>query len=128
MPNTAKEPQVTLGRAICLRREELEMSQQTLGLELGKDQGWISHIENGRTNLAYGTVDRIARALGWRCRSSSRSPSRSRQATASRCTYRCDHKPDSSLTVLTTASLARVQRADARALHTTPGELLRDIG
>lgn len=66
MPNTAKEPQVALGRAICSRREELEMSQQTLGLELGKDQGWISHIENGRTNLAYGTVDRIARALGWR--------------------------------------------------------------
>jgi transcriptional regulator with XRE-family HTH domain len=66
VPNTAKEPQVALGRAICLRREELEMSQQTLGLELGKDQGWISHIEHGRTNLAYGTVDRIARALGWR--------------------------------------------------------------
>ena len=66
MPNTAKEPQVALGRAICLRREELDMSQQTLGLELGKDQGWISHIENGRSNLAYGTVDQIARALGWR--------------------------------------------------------------
>ncbi len=66
MPNTAKEPQVALGRAICLRREELEISQQALGLELGKDQGWISHIENGRANLAYGTVDQIARALGWR--------------------------------------------------------------
>jgi len=64
VPNTAKEPQVALGRAICSRREELEMSQQTLGLELGNDQGWISHIENGRTNLAYGTVDKIARALG----------------------------------------------------------------
>lgn len=66
MGNTAKEPQVAVGRAICMRREELEMSQQTLGLELGKDQGWISDIENGRTNLAYGTVDRIARALGSR--------------------------------------------------------------
>jgi transcriptional regulator with XRE-family HTH domain len=66
VPNTATEPQVALGRAICLRREALEMSQQALGLELGKDQGWISHIENGRTNLAYGTVGRIARALGWR--------------------------------------------------------------
>jgi transcriptional regulator with XRE-family HTH domain len=66
VPNTAKEPQVALGRAICARREELEISQQVLGLELGKDQGWISHIKNGRTNLAYGTVDRIARALGWR--------------------------------------------------------------
>jgi transcriptional regulator with XRE-family HTH domain len=64
VPNTAKERQVALGRAICLRREELEISQQTLGLELGKDQGWISHIENGRANPAYGTVNRIARALG----------------------------------------------------------------
>lgn len=65
MPNTAKEPQVALGRAIRLRREELGVSQQDLGLEVGYDQGWLSHIENGRTNPAYGTVDRIARALGW---------------------------------------------------------------
>jgi transcriptional regulator with XRE-family HTH domain len=36
-----------------------------LALQLGYDQGWISHIENGRTNPAYGTVDRLARALAW---------------------------------------------------------------
>ena len=65
MPNTAKDPQVALGRAIRLRREELGISQQDLGLEVGYDQGWLSHIENGRTNPAYGTVDRIARALAW---------------------------------------------------------------
>ncbi len=65
MPNTAKDPQVALGRAIRLRREELGISQQDLGLEVGYDQGWVSHIENGRTNPAYGTVDRIARALEW---------------------------------------------------------------
>jgi transcriptional regulator with XRE-family HTH domain len=65
VPNTAKNPQVALGRAIRLRREELGVSQQDLGLEVGYDQGWVSHIENGRTNPAYGTVDRIARALGW---------------------------------------------------------------
>jgi predicted transcriptional regulator len=63
--NTAKEPQVSLGRAIRLRREELGISQQDLGLDVGHDQSWMSHIENGRTNPAYGTVDRIARALGW---------------------------------------------------------------
>jgi transcriptional regulator with XRE-family HTH domain len=63
--NIAKDPQVALGRAIRLRREELGISQQELGLELGYDQGWISHIENGRTNPAYGTVDRLARALAW---------------------------------------------------------------
>jgi transcriptional regulator with XRE-family HTH domain len=65
VPNTAKDPQTALGRAIRLRREELGISQEELGLELGYDQGWISHIENGRTNPAYGTVDRLARALGW---------------------------------------------------------------
>jgi transcriptional regulator with XRE-family HTH domain len=61
--NTAKDPQVALGRAIRLRREELGISQEDLALELGYDQGWISHIENGRANPAYGTVDRLARAL-----------------------------------------------------------------
>ncbi len=65
MPNIAKDPQAALGRAIRLRREELGISQQDLGLEVGYDQGWLSHIENGRTNPAYGTVDRIARALAW---------------------------------------------------------------
>jgi transcriptional regulator with XRE-family HTH domain len=65
VPNTAKDPQAALGRAIRLRREELGIPQQDLGLEVGYDQGWVSHIENGRTNPAYGTVDRIARALGW---------------------------------------------------------------
>jgi transcriptional regulator with XRE-family HTH domain len=65
VPNIAKDPQIALGRAIRLRREELGVSQQDLGLEVGYDQGWISHIENGRTNPAYGTVDAIARALRW---------------------------------------------------------------
>jgi predicted transcriptional regulator len=63
--NVAKDPQVALGRAIRLRREELGISQQDLGLEVGYDQSWVSHIENGHANPAYGTVDRIARALAW---------------------------------------------------------------
>jgi transcriptional regulator with XRE-family HTH domain len=65
VPNKAKDPQIALGRAIRLRREELGISQQQLGLDVGYDQGWISHIETGHGNPAYGTVDRIARALGW---------------------------------------------------------------
>lgn len=84
MANIAKDPQVALGRAIRLRREELGISQQELGLELGYDQGWISHIENGRTNPAYGTVDRLARALECPYPSSSRSLSPSRRKTVSR--------------------------------------------
>jgi predicted transcriptional regulator len=63
--NIAKDPQVALGRAIRLRREELGVSQQDLGLEVGYDQSWVSHIENGHANPAYGTIDRIARALAW---------------------------------------------------------------
>jgi transcriptional regulator with XRE-family HTH domain len=63
--NIAKEPQVALGRAIRLRREELGISQQDLGLEVGYDQSWVSHIENGHANPAYGAVDHLARALEW---------------------------------------------------------------
>jgi predicted transcriptional regulator len=63
--NIAKDPQRALGRAIRLRREELGISQQDLGLEVGYDQSWVSHIENGHANPAYGTIDRIARALTW---------------------------------------------------------------
>jgi hypothetical protein len=36
--NIAKDPQVALGRAIRLRREELGISQQDLGLDVGYDQ------------------------------------------------------------------------------------------
>jgi hypothetical protein len=46
--------------AIRLSGEELGIFQQDLGLELGYD----SHVENNRrTNPAYRTVDRLARAL-----------------------------------------------------------------
>ena len=58
------DPQVALGRAIRLRREELGLEQQTVALDAGVEPSWISHIESGRQNPAWGTVDRIARALG----------------------------------------------------------------
>ena len=59
------DPQVALGRAIRLRREELGLEQQTVALDAGVEPSWISHIESGRQNPAWGTVDRIARALEW---------------------------------------------------------------
>jgi transcriptional regulator with XRE-family HTH domain len=59
------DPQLALGRAIRLRREELGLEQQTVALDAGVEPSWISHIESGRQNPAWGTVDRIARALGW---------------------------------------------------------------
>ncbi len=58
------DPQVALGRAIRLRREELGLEQQTVALDAGVEPSWISHIESGRQNPAWGTIDRIARALG----------------------------------------------------------------
>ncbi len=58
------DPQIALGRAIRLRREELGLEQQTVALDAGVEPSWISHIESGRQNPAWGTVDRIARALG----------------------------------------------------------------
>jgi transcriptional regulator with XRE-family HTH domain len=59
------DPQVALGRAIRLRREELGLEQHSVALDAGVEPSWISHIESGRQNPSWGTVDRIARALGW---------------------------------------------------------------
>jgi transcriptional regulator with XRE-family HTH domain len=59
------DPQVALGRAIRLRREERGISQQALAEDAGLDPTWISHLESGRQNPAWGTADRIARALCW---------------------------------------------------------------
>lgn len=56
--NVAEDPRATLGHAIRLRREEFGISQHDLGLELDYDQGWVSHVENGPTDPAYGTVER----------------------------------------------------------------------
>jgi transcriptional regulator with XRE-family HTH domain len=80
-----------LGRTIRLRRKGLDIPGKDRALELGYDQGWISHIENGRTNPAYGTVDRLARAEPLLVPSpgSSPSPSRSRPRTASLSTGPC---------------------------------------
>lgn len=58
------DPQVALGRAIRLRREELGLEQQAVALDAEVKSSWLSHIESGRQNPSWGTVDRIARALG----------------------------------------------------------------
>jgi len=64
MPSSP-DPQVALGRAIRLRREELGLSQSTVALDAGIEPSWLSHIESGKQNPAWGSIDRIARALGW---------------------------------------------------------------
>jgi transcriptional regulator with XRE-family HTH domain len=55
-----KEPQPALGQAIRRLRKERGLSQEELGLLAEIHPTWISHIESGRTNPAWGTVRRIA--------------------------------------------------------------------
>jgi transcriptional regulator with XRE-family HTH domain len=57
------EPQAALGEAIKLTRRECGISQKTLGTEADIHPTWISHIESGRNNPAWGSVRRIATAL-----------------------------------------------------------------
>jgi transcriptional regulator with XRE-family HTH domain len=59
------DPQVALGRAIRLRREELGLEQREVALDASIEPSWLSHIESGRQNPSWATIDRIARALGW---------------------------------------------------------------
>jgi transcriptional regulator with XRE-family HTH domain len=47
-------------------RTERRLSQETVALEAEMDPSWISHIEAGRRNPSWATVERIAKALGVR--------------------------------------------------------------
>ncbi len=57
------EPQPGLGRAIKELRIEGSLSQEELGHRAEIHPTWISHIESGRNNPAWGSVRRIASAL-----------------------------------------------------------------
>lgn len=58
------EPQEALGKAIRQLRKERGLSQEELGYRAEIHPTWISHIESGRNNPAWGSVRRIAAALG----------------------------------------------------------------
>jgi transcriptional regulator with XRE-family HTH domain len=57
------EPQPELGQAIKQLRKERGLSQEGLGHAAGIHPTWISHLESGRNNPAWGSVRRIAAAL-----------------------------------------------------------------
>lgn len=57
------EPQPALGRAIRRLRKDRTLSQEELGHQAGIHPTWISHIESGRANPAWGTVRRIVGVL-----------------------------------------------------------------
>ena len=58
------EPQAALGRAIRELREERGLSQEALAHAADLHPTWVSHLESGRVNPAWGTVQRVAEALG----------------------------------------------------------------
>jgi transcriptional regulator with XRE-family HTH domain len=58
------EPQEALGHAIRELRNERAVTQRQLAEAADVNETWISHVEAGRTNPAWGTVARIAAALG----------------------------------------------------------------
>ena len=58
------DPQNAFGEVIRARREDLEMSQEEVGLAADTTQGRISEIESG-DNPSFGLSARIAKALGW---------------------------------------------------------------
>jgi transcriptional regulator with XRE-family HTH domain len=57
------EPQLALGLAIREARQGAGFTQEELALRASVNKTWVSHIENGRVNPAYGTLRRIAAAL-----------------------------------------------------------------
>jgi len=57
------EPQEALGQAIRELRGQRGLTQRQLADAADVNETWISHIEAGRTNPAWGTIVRIATAL-----------------------------------------------------------------
>jgi transcriptional regulator with XRE-family HTH domain len=57
------EPQPGLGKAIKQLRTDRGLSQEEVGRRAEIHPTWISHIESGRNNPAWGSVRRIAAAL-----------------------------------------------------------------
>jgi transcriptional regulator with XRE-family HTH domain len=57
------EPQAALGVAIREAREKAGLTQAELGKRASINTTWISHLESGRVNPAWGTIRRICTAL-----------------------------------------------------------------
>ena len=57
-------PQLPHGRAIRAIRTERGLSQESAALDAEMEPSWLSHIESGRRDPSWSTVERIAGALG----------------------------------------------------------------
>jgi transcriptional regulator with XRE-family HTH domain len=60
----SQNPQVALGRAIRLRREEIGLTQEALADAADLDATSVRGLERGIANPTWDVTDRIARALG----------------------------------------------------------------
>jgi transcriptional regulator with XRE-family HTH domain len=60
----SQSPQVALGRAIRIRREEIGLTQEALADASDLDPTSIRGLERGIANPTWEVADRIARALG----------------------------------------------------------------
>jgi transcriptional regulator with XRE-family HTH domain len=60
----SQSPQVALGRAIRLRREEMGLTQEALADIADLDPTSIRGLERGIANPTWDVADRVARALG----------------------------------------------------------------
>lgn len=60
----SQSPQIALGRAIRLRREEIKLTQEALADAADLDPTSIRGIERGVANPTWDVADRLARALG----------------------------------------------------------------
>jgi transcriptional regulator with XRE-family HTH domain len=60
----SQTPQVALGRAIRLRREETGLSQEALADAAELDATSIRGLERGTSNPTWDVADRVSRALG----------------------------------------------------------------
>ena len=60
----SQTPQVALGRAVRLRREEIGLTQEALADAASLDATSIRGLERGTSNPTWDVADRVARALG----------------------------------------------------------------
>ncbi|MGH2854419.1 MAG: helix-turn-helix domain-containing protein [Solirubrobacteraceae bacterium] len=60
----SQTPQIALGRAIRLRREEIGLTQEALADAADLDATSIRGLERGVANPTWDVADRVARALG----------------------------------------------------------------
>lgn len=58
------EESVKLGKNLKQIRTEKDISQGDIAKELGVDRGFISTIENGKTNPTLATISKLAKAVG----------------------------------------------------------------